>query len=463
MSLKHLSYIDKLNLTSKEYNNTINLTENGSYFDIELDLYTGNQEVTRDIKEGVTYKGEIRIKNLGESVTNFETYFDWDYDEELIKLTSNEKECKINTDQGKYLRCEFKTFMENETKTVDIKVLALKEGSQFAETITRYDPPINLNKIFNAIKNFFAKIFDSIGGGLTGQVVREIPESNDKEIIDVNLEETTKQEVDEQPKPKIEIGTETDKEEINLPPRVNLKQLPNFVTGNIVLDASETTDYEGDLLNYKFLLSKDETFENPNILCFGESPTCNWNTEVSDCVYCYIQLVVLDGKDESYSKIMRTFRLEQEEKPQDIKENATEEAQETTTKKKKKGSGTTQTIIEKKYDIFSDPTKTWITTKEKLFFKTTTAKENQTVKVFGKNNTLQNYTATIISETFEGKKSVILEFTNSKKIARIEIRNLEPDTEIEIGIEEELENVSFSIGCSAKIATVLTDPTEPIQ
>lgn len=248
----NLSYINTLNITNKQFSKTINVSANGSYFDVEIDLYDKNEEVTKEIKVGYTYDSKIFIRNLGDSVTEFETYFDWDYDESQMKVIPKGHECKVMNEETKYLRCEFPTFLKNETKEVRLKIKALEEGINYVKTRTLYDPPKGfMVRFWNGIKGFFVSIFQSLEGGLTGHVVEEKTLSEDS-IITV-IEEIVEDE------PLAQLKKVSDKK-VNVPPKIEVSSLPKL---DLDLDRSEYHSIYTRLLQI-FITIQDESFEKFN-------------------------------------------------------------------------------------------------------------------------------------------------------------------------------------------------------
>jgi hypothetical protein len=394
----NLSYINQNLIVNKTLNKTVNVTTNGTYFDVEIDFYEGSEELVREIKTGVQYKGKITITNLGISVIDFPTYFDWDYDETLISITPKRPTCSIIQKSSLVLRCEYKTFLEDEIKTTSFHVTALKNGFQFGETITQYDPPLGFfGKLWNGVKGFFKTIMSSMSEGLTGNVVIEpTPEEKlEPEIIEPVVE------------PVVE-------------PEPISESIKEVIEPIIEADSSEATSApESEILS--------EVVEPEPIK------------------------EIVKEKPATPTKITGSpLRAD----------SAVAQVQRETAGRERKGSTPTpisQGKPKDEYDPFKDPNKVWIISNEKIFIKTYSESENKTLKIFSANNEQQSYTAEVISTSSDNKKSVRLTLPLAKNVKKVEFRDLAPDSTLELGIQENVEDVE--VFGRDSVTTFSIDPT----
>lgn len=289
-----IEYVNKTETVTKNTSTTVSVKDDGSYFDTEIDLYLEDDEITRTIRTNITYDAEIKITNLGRTVSGYPVFYRWNYDETLLNVTPTSDDCKIRTNSGdNYLECEFKNFEAKQTRTATIQVTAKSEGFENINTKTLYDPPLTtiLKSILNFLKTAFIQLYEALSDSITGQVIGVIEEPSI-----VYLEET----VEEPTTPSTND---------NQAPIAILESIPKFVSGTINLDAGNSRDLEEDFLSYKFIIANNQEFTNNIAVCEGYNPICEWNTLETENICeqeCYVKAIVSDDYGTEESNIEKT-------------------------------------------------------------------------------------------------------------------------------------------------------------
>ena len=428
-------YISNLQIMQKIYKDQVFVTNNGTYFDVDIDFYDKDNVVTREVKAGILYKSELILQNLGKEVTKYPTYVDLEYNPSLTDINPINKECKIIVSDKTVMRCAFQEMLEGENKTVRFHFKTNTEGTLLFNTLTRYDPPKSfIQIILDFFKNLFGGLYESMKGGITGNVVNE-------QSIAAQTSQDSDVETREEPE-----------QPVNLPPRIYLESLPNKASGEIIIDASKTIDFEDDALRYTFLISPTGDFATKEVVCQGTKSTCNWNTSSSICSKCYVQVQVTDGQSSAYSEIFKV-QIEKQIPAKEKQDNKTQENK--TEERERRGGGGGRDPDPIDYDPFKDPDKHWIETREKIYLKSE-AGNKKTISIKDSNNTPKLQSAAVL---WESKKStdLRLNFSQTSKIRQIDLFGVKQNQTLELGVEEEFENSALL--AREGLNTFALDPT----
>ncbi|MFH1850206.1 MAG: Ig-like domain-containing protein [archaeon] len=98
----------------------------------------------------------------------------------------------------------------------------------------------------------------------------------------------------------------------NRAPVANLLDLDEIVNGTVVLDASGSSDPDGDALNFVFMIDSDPGFSKPFEVCSGYEGLCEWDTPKTagacpEAQYCYVKVQAGDGDLTSDASEIRTI------------------------------------------------------------------------------------------------------------------------------------------------------------
>ncbi len=292
------SSVTALGISKEIDTREIEVSDSKGFFDVSVDFLLNNGDIAKKLAKDESYNVKFNIKNIGSSVTDFETYFYWVFDEEKFYVSSDSLSAGCNNgsieDYGtkKALVCEWPTFLEDEIKSFTVKITPLSEGEELVLVNTTYDPPANKDLMFNLldlfkilfskINSFFSNLWLGLKeGGTFGGVVTGV-DKKDKKLKETNLME----------------------KEI---PLLILKKLPNIVSGEILLRLDLNKEFSK--WEYSFEIDNQPDFKNSLRICENTNGSCYWNTSetldkcLDDGSYCYIRVSATDGVTKSFSKV----------------------------------------------------------------------------------------------------------------------------------------------------------------
>jgi hypothetical protein len=145
---------------------TVEVSDDKAFFEVQLDLYLGDNEITRSIANNTEYTAQFEVKNIGaKSVTDYETFIYWPFDSSRWDVRSISPDCAkgslVDYKGGRALSCAWQPFNENEIKTFTIQLAARSVNEQQSTLNMTYDPPAG-EGYAQMVLDYLGRIFERI-------------------------------------------------------------------------------------------------------------------------------------------------------------------------------------------------------------------------------------------------------------------------------------------------------------
>ncbi|MFH0977669.1 MAG: tandem-95 repeat protein [Candidatus Woesearchaeota archaeon] len=169
---------------------TVEVNDHKAFFETALDSYLGDGVVTRTIALNHSYTAQFVIKNIGSSaVTDYETFLYWPFDDSKWNIESISPDCYgsiVDYNGRKAVKCVWKPFSEEETKSFTVQLKALVRNEQLTRLNATYDPPVEaVQNAWEKLKIAMVNIFGSIRYFIS--TLMHTPETTGAVVLDTNI------------------------------------------------------------------------------------------------------------------------------------------------------------------------------------------------------------------------------------------------------------------------------------